>query len=130
MLPIRRITKPPTTDRPPTTAHRPTDRCSTDPPTTDPPTHQLPTTDTPTGPPPTHRSPTQRPYYNWPRTLWLANLILTESPVDQFFQQLILIHHSQWVPFIAEIIYKMIDKRTFINYKFCLSFHLETDISE
>ena len=35
-----RITKPPTTDRPPTIEHRPTDRSSTDLLTTDPSTHQ------------------------------------------------------------------------------------------
>ena len=47
---IGRITKPPTTDRPPTNNHRPTDRSSTNPPTTDP----------PTGPPTNHQSPTHR----------------------------------------------------------------------
>ena len=70
ITPLRRITKPPTTD------HRPTDKCSTD---------YRPTykcfTDSPKGPPPTHRT-----YYNWSTTLSLTNLILTESPLDQFFQ--------------------------------------------
>ena len=100
--------------------YQPTDRSSTDPLTTNPqtnapPTHQSPTTnDQPTNkcstdPPTTDRrltnrfttnSPTQWRYYNWPTTLWLANLILT----DQFFQQSNSIHHSEWVPFITELV--------------------------
>ena len=95
----------------PTTDNRPTDKCFTDPPTTatdhrpnnkcsiDP-----PTTDLSTGPPPTHRSPTHRHYYNWPTTLWFTNLILTEPPLDQFFQQLISVHHSEMVSFITEFV--------------------------
>ena len=73
--------------------HRPTDRPSTDPlaanhrPTASaPPTHRQPPTDSPKGPPPTHRLPTHQPTYNWPPTLCFTKIILTESPLDQFFQ--------------------------------------------
>ena len=65
---IGRITKPPTTDRPPNNPL--VDRPSTDPPITD-----STTTD----------SPVYRPYNNWPPTLWLTKHILTESQLDQFF---------------------------------------------
>ena len=54
---LRRITKPPTTDRQPITDNRPTDRCSTDPQTTD----KRPTDKCSTDPPTNnHRPPTDR----------------------------------------------------------------------
>ena len=90
---------------PPTTDHRPTDKCSTDPPTTD---HRL--TDRSSIDPSITNSPTHRPYYNWPLILWLANLILTKYLLDQFFQQLISSHHSEWAPFITELV------KLFINW--------------
>ena len=62
----------PPTSAPPT--HRPTDKCFTDP----------PTINSQTGPPPTHRSPIHQPYYKWPTTHWVTNLILTGSLLDQF----------------------------------------------
>ena len=61
----RRITKPPTTDRSPTTDHRPTDKFSTDPPTTDPPISA----------PPIHRPPNQRQILHRP-----TDHRITDSP--------------------------------------------------
>ena len=104
MILMRRITKPPTTDRP----------LTTNPPTGAPPTHRLPThrqvfhrpTD---NQPPTHRPPTHRPYYNWPATLWLANLILTTNPIYS------TTNFNYWLEFhyywFGKTIHKMIDKK-------------------
>ena len=77
-------TSAPPTHRPPRTDHQPTVKCSTDPPTQWPLTHRQVLHD-----PLITDSPTYRPYYNWLTTLWLANLILTKSPSDQFFQIII-----------------------------------------
>ena len=63
------------------TDHWPTNKCSTDPLTTDHRPSYKCSTD-----PPTTNSLTHQSYYNWPPTLRLAKLILTESPLDQFFQ--------------------------------------------
>ena len=93
------LTSAPQTHQQPTPDHRPTDMCSTNPPTTD---HQP--TDRSSTDPPIINPLTHRPFYNWPTTLWLTNLILTETPLDQFFQQLISIHHLKWVPFITELV--------------------------
>ena len=82
------ITKPPTTDRPSTADNRPpTHRQVLHWPTN----HQLPaywqficrTTDPPTNRPTEHRPPTLQ--LSWTSTLWMTKLILTESPLDQFF---------------------------------------------
>ena len=146
---VRRIAKPPITDRspstnnrPPThrqvlhrptdhwplnnqemlhwsTDNRPTDKCSTD--------NQLPTKEQvfhrPTNNRLSDRSsndslitdlPTHRPYYNWLPTLWLTNLIFTESPLDQFFQITDLYSSFKIGTTyyrIRNIICKMIDKK-------------------
>ena len=102
---VRRITKPPTTD------HRPTGRCSIDPTTTET-DHWL--TDRSSTDPPITDSPTHRPYYNWPTTLWLTNLILTESPLDQFlsttnFNSSFGMGTTYY--WIGKTIYKMTDKK-------------------
>ena len=87
--------RPPVGHRSPTTTHPPTGRSSTDPSTTNnrPPNHRPPksTTDPPTSTSLTHRPPTTNllihdSSYNGPPTLWFTKLILTESPLDQFFR--------------------------------------------
>ena len=141
---VRRIAKSPITDRSPTTNNRPathrqvlhrpidhwplnnrqmlhrsTDKCSTD--------NQLPTKEQvfhrPTNNRLTNKSsndslitdlPTHRPYYNWLATLWLTNLIFTESPLDQFIQITNLCSSFKMGTTyyrIRKIICKMIDKK-------------------
>ena len=94
-------TDPPTT----TTDQRPTDMCSTDPSTTD---HRL--IDRSSTDPPITDSPTQRPYYNWPTTLWLSNLILI-GPIlstTNFNSSFGMATIYFW---ISKTIHKMIDKK-------------------
>ena len=100
LLLIGRIAKPPTTDRPLTNDSRP-------------PTHQQdlhwptnhqqpahwqilhqPTNSS------AHRAPTHQ--LSWILTLRLTKVILTESPLDQFFHYLISVRHSDCVLFITE----------------------------
>ena len=69
------------------TGHRLTDRSSTD---------------LPSHRPTDHRPLTYR--LNWPQSLWLNKLILTESPLKQFFLHLISICHSDWVLFTSKFV--------------------------